>query len=153
VPATPDPDRAAEILALVRVIPEGFVVSYGELSPEAPRFAGSVLAATEEPGLPWHRVVRADGSLAQGDRQRRLLVAEGSRSRARGCGWTWCGSPARRSSWSGEGGSSTLRRGRRDSSSGALVALLDEQEGADENRTAPISCRAAAAVKKSEPMK
>jgi alkylated DNA nucleotide flippase Atl1 len=77
VPATPDPDRAAEILALVRVIPEGFVVSYGELSPEAPRFAGSVLAATEEPGLPWHRVVRADGSLAQGDRQRRLLVAEG----------------------------------------------------------------------------
>ncbi len=27
--------------------------------------------------LPWHRIVRADGSLAKGRRQRRLLVAEG----------------------------------------------------------------------------
>jgi alkylated DNA nucleotide flippase Atl1 len=27
--------------------------------------------------VPWHRIVRADGSLAKGDRQRRLLVAEG----------------------------------------------------------------------------
>jgi alkylated DNA nucleotide flippase Atl1 len=27
--------------------------------------------------VPWHRVVRADGSLAQGARQRRLLDAEG----------------------------------------------------------------------------
>ena len=27
--------------------------------------------------MPWHRVVRADGSLAQGERQRRLLDAEG----------------------------------------------------------------------------
>jgi alkylated DNA nucleotide flippase Atl1 len=77
VAAAPDADRAAEIVALVRVIPEGFVISYGELSPEAPRFAGAVLAAAEDPDLPWHRVVRADGSLAQGRRQRRLLVAEG----------------------------------------------------------------------------
>lgn len=27
--------------------------------------------------LPWHRVVRADGSIPKGDRQRALLVAEG----------------------------------------------------------------------------
>jgi alkylated DNA nucleotide flippase Atl1 len=27
--------------------------------------------------VPWHRVVRADGSLAKGDRQRLLLEAEG----------------------------------------------------------------------------
>jgi alkylated DNA nucleotide flippase Atl1 len=27
--------------------------------------------------MPWHRIVRADGSLAKGDRQRRLLEAEG----------------------------------------------------------------------------
>jgi alkylated DNA nucleotide flippase Atl1 len=26
--------------------------------------------------VPWQRVVRADGSLAKGERQRRLLVAE-----------------------------------------------------------------------------
>ena len=36
-----------------------------------------VLAACEDPGVPWHRVVRADGSLAKGERQRRLLEEEG----------------------------------------------------------------------------
>ena len=69
--------RAEAVLARVREIPEGFVRSYGDVSPGAPRFAGTVLAATEEPGLPWHRVVRADGSLAKGARQRALLDAEG----------------------------------------------------------------------------
>ena len=39
--------------------------------------AGAVLAACRDPSVPWHRVVRADGSLAQGARQRRLLEAEG----------------------------------------------------------------------------
>jgi alkylated DNA nucleotide flippase Atl1 len=53
------------------------VTTYGDLSPGAPRFAGTVLAACEDPGIPWHRVVRADGSLAKGTRQRRLLEAEG----------------------------------------------------------------------------
>jgi methylated-DNA-protein-cysteine methyltransferase-like protein len=73
----PDPARAELIRARVRAIPPGFVRTYGDLSPGAPRFAGAVLAAPHEPGLPWHRVVRADGSLAKGDRQRRLLDAEG----------------------------------------------------------------------------
>jgi alkylated DNA nucleotide flippase Atl1 len=53
------------------------VTTYGDLSPGAPRFAGTVLAACDDPGIPWHRVVRADGSLAKGTRQRRLLEAEG----------------------------------------------------------------------------
>jgi alkylated DNA nucleotide flippase Atl1 len=35
-----------------------------------------VLAACDEPDVPWQRVVRADGSLAKGERQRRLLEAE-----------------------------------------------------------------------------
>ena len=70
-------ERDAEILARVRAIPPGFVTTYGDLCPRAPRLAGAVLAAVDEPGLPWHRVVRADGSLAAGDRQRRLLEAEG----------------------------------------------------------------------------
>jgi alkylated DNA nucleotide flippase Atl1 len=61
----------------VREIPEGFVSTYGDVSPGAPRFAGSVLFEVDEPDLPWWRVVRADGSLAKGARQRRLLVAEG----------------------------------------------------------------------------
>jgi alkylated DNA nucleotide flippase Atl1 len=70
-------DRAAEVLARVRAVPEGFVRTYGDVSPGAPRFAGTVLSATDEPGLPWHRIVRANGTLAKGTRQRRLLEAEG----------------------------------------------------------------------------
>lgn len=31
----------------------------------------------DDPSLPWQRIVRADGSLAKGARQRRLLEAEG----------------------------------------------------------------------------
>jgi alkylated DNA nucleotide flippase Atl1 len=65
------------VLARARAIPPGFVRTYGDLSPGAPRFAGSVLHANDDPELPWHRVVRADGSLAKGERQRRLLEAEG----------------------------------------------------------------------------
>jgi methylated-DNA-protein-cysteine methyltransferase related protein len=65
------------VLDRVRAIPPGFVRTYGDVSPGAPRFAGSVLFAVEEPDLPWWRVVRADGSLAKGARQRELLVAEG----------------------------------------------------------------------------
>ena len=61
----------------MRAIPPGFVRSYGDVSPGAPRFAGSVLAACHDAGVPWHRVVRADGSLAKGARQRALLDAEG----------------------------------------------------------------------------
>jgi methylated-DNA-protein-cysteine methyltransferase-like protein len=70
-------DRAAAILARVRAIPPGFVRTYGDVSPGAPRLAGRVLSQTDARDVPWHRVVRADGSLAQGERQRRLLEAEG----------------------------------------------------------------------------
>jgi alkylated DNA nucleotide flippase Atl1 len=69
--------RARHVLDLVRDVPEGFVRTYGDLSPGAPRFAGTVLAACDDPSVPWHRIVRADGSLAKGVRQRRLLEAEG----------------------------------------------------------------------------
>ena len=69
--------REQRILARVRAIPPGFVRTYGDLSPGAPRLAGAVLAHTDAPDLPWHRVVRADGTLAKGERQRRLLEEEG----------------------------------------------------------------------------
>ena len=69
-------DRRAEVLARVRAIPPGFVRTYGDVSPGAPRFAGTVLSSTEDPDVPWFRVVRADGSLAKGRRQRALLEAE-----------------------------------------------------------------------------
>lgn len=63
-------------MAAVRAIPEGFVRTYGDIWPPAPRLAGTVLATVDEPGLPWWRVVRSDGSLAVGERQRSLLEAE-----------------------------------------------------------------------------
>jgi methylated-DNA-protein-cysteine methyltransferase related protein len=69
--------RTERVLARIRDTPPGFVRAYGDVSPGAPRFAGSVLAACDDPDVPWHRVVRADGSLAKGERQRRLLDAEG----------------------------------------------------------------------------
>jgi methylated-DNA-protein-cysteine methyltransferase related protein len=64
------------VLARIRDTPEGFVRAYGDVSPGAPRFAGMVLAYTGE-DVPWWRIVRADGSLAKGARQRALLEAEG----------------------------------------------------------------------------
>lgn len=72
----PDLDRQEKILALIRKLPEGFVTTYGDLCPEAPRLPGRVLATNTDKKLPWHRVVRADGSFAQGERQRRLLRKE-----------------------------------------------------------------------------
>ena len=70
-------DREARVLTRIRDTPPGFVRAYGDVSPGAPRFAGTVLAACDDPTVPWHRIVRADGSLAKGERQRRLLEAEG----------------------------------------------------------------------------
>lgn len=63
----------------------------GDCSPGAPRFTGTVLSRDGDT-VPWWRVVRADGSLAKGQRQRALLVAEGvpmlgSRVDLRLCRW------------------------------------------------------------------
>ena len=60
---------------MVKAIPEGFVRTYGDIDPKAPRRVGRVLATTSEQ-VPWQRVVRADGSLPLADRQRELLEAE-----------------------------------------------------------------------------
>ena len=71
------PSRAERVLARIRATPEGFVRAYGDVSPGAPRFAGAVLSECDDPTVPWHRIVRADGTLAKGERQRRKLEAEG----------------------------------------------------------------------------
>ena len=72
-----DQERQERIVETIRKLPAGFVVTYGDLCPEAPRLSGRVLRMNEEKSLPWHRVVRADGSFAQGERQRRRLHDEG----------------------------------------------------------------------------
>ena len=76
--------RSDRIIALVSEIPEGFVRTYGDIDPRAPRMVGRVLAshprAAGEPGgrtVPWHRVVRADGSIPMGAPQLELLLREG----------------------------------------------------------------------------
>jgi methylated-DNA-protein-cysteine methyltransferase-like protein len=70
-------DGRDAILRRVRSIPPGFVRTYGDVSPGAARLAGYVLSHAGAEEVPWHRVVRADGSLAKGARQRRLLEDEG----------------------------------------------------------------------------
>jgi methylated-DNA-protein-cysteine methyltransferase-like protein len=72
-----DPARREAILDRIRSTPEGWVRTYGDVSPGAPRLAGAVLSAGHPDDVPWHRIVRADGTLTQGARQRRLLEAEG----------------------------------------------------------------------------
>ena len=68
-----------EVLERVRAVPPGRVAAYSDITPHAPRLAGSVLSDSLEADLPWHRIVRADGSLAKGNRQKELLIAEGVR--------------------------------------------------------------------------
>ena len=70
-------DTELRIVERIRAIPPGFVRTYGDVSPGAPRLAGHVLSRLDAAEAPWFRVVRADGSLAKGRKQRRLLEAEG----------------------------------------------------------------------------
>ena len=62
-----DDETVERVRAAVRAIPPGQVRSYGEVAEEAglssARLVGRVLAVDGH-DLPWHRVVRADGSFA-----------------------------------------------------------------------------------------
>src|SRR5437588_1533619 len=73
---TPE-SRRARILREIRAIPEGFVRTYGDIDPKAPRMVGQILATTHDKDLPWHRVVRGDGTVAKGSRQLNRLRREG----------------------------------------------------------------------------
>jgi methylated-DNA-protein-cysteine methyltransferase related protein len=68
--------RVARILTRIRAIPAGCVETYGDIDRVAPRLVGRVLSGGPH-DVPWHRVVRADGSVAMGARQLALLRAEG----------------------------------------------------------------------------
>ena len=62
-----DDETVERVRAAVRAIPPGQVRSYGEVAEEAglrsARLVGRVLAVDGH-DLPWHRVVRADGTFA-----------------------------------------------------------------------------------------
>lgn len=76
------PPFAERVLHLVEQIPPGKVMSYGDiaeyLGSRAPRAVGQLMAL-HGGGVPWHRVVRADGTPAPVVRERQLalLRAEG----------------------------------------------------------------------------
>jgi len=74
-PQTGREPRTDRIIERVRAIPEGYVRTFGDIDPAAPRLVGRILATHHD--LPWHRVVRADGTLPQGHAQQKLLLAEG----------------------------------------------------------------------------
>lgn len=64
-----DADARQRILAAVRAVPAGEVAAYGEIArraglPGRARLAARVLAANDDPALPWHRVLRSDGRIA-----------------------------------------------------------------------------------------
>jgi methylated-DNA-protein-cysteine methyltransferase-like protein len=67
--------RAERVVERVRAIPEGHVRTYGDIDARAPRLVGRILATAHD--LPWHRVVRADGTIPQGRPQQERLRAEG----------------------------------------------------------------------------
>jgi methylated-DNA-protein-cysteine methyltransferase-like protein len=66
---------AETILDRVRRVPPGYVTTYGDLSPGAPRHAGQVLSQMPA-DVPWWRVVRSDGSWPKGTVQRAHLLEE-----------------------------------------------------------------------------
>lgn len=59
---------AQRVRAFVRTVPAGRVTTYADVAlaigrPGAARAVGRVMARTEEPEVPCHRVVRADGAI------------------------------------------------------------------------------------------
>ena len=75
------------VYQVVRRIPPGQVATYGQIArlleaPHAARTVGWAMAASRDPGVPWHRVVNAQGRIsgtrrAEAGRQRELLKVEG----------------------------------------------------------------------------
>lgn len=82
----PDRKFKEEVYALVRQIPKGRVMTYGQLAalaghPYAARVVGGI-AHWGDPDLPWQRVVKKSGSLAEGypgglSGHKQVLEAEG----------------------------------------------------------------------------
>jgi methylated-DNA-protein-cysteine methyltransferase-like protein len=57
------------ILAAIRAVPRGEVAGYGHIArraglPGRARMVARVLGGNEDPGLPWHRILRSDGRIA-----------------------------------------------------------------------------------------
>ncbi len=84
-PADPSVERRQRIVAVIRALGAGEVVSYGDIAevagyPRQSRLVGHILAISDD-DLPWWRVVNAAGRLVPGHEgeQAALLRAEGIR--------------------------------------------------------------------------
>ena len=60
---------AERILAAIRAVPRGQVAGYGHIAqraglPGRARLVARILSENEDPGLPWHRILRSDGRIA-----------------------------------------------------------------------------------------
>lgn len=82
------PGFHGRVYAVVARVPAGHVTTYGDVatvlgSPRVARKVGHALAALDDPGVPWHRVINAQGAishrgdLVRAESQRRLLESEG----------------------------------------------------------------------------
>ena len=85
-----DPKLRMSIYRVVRRIPAGRVLTYGDIGKivgTGPRQVAAAIRACP-PGLPWHRVVGAGGKIVTPGEtawtQRQLLIAEGIRFRGSG---------------------------------------------------------------------
>ena len=90
----PDRDYRERVYRIVRSIPSGRVMSYGQLAEilgegYTPRTVGFVMHGSDD-GTPWHRVINAHGACSTGrialpsDKQQRMLEAEGVEFNERG---------------------------------------------------------------------
>ena len=92
--ANPDRNYRERVYRLVRSIPRGRVMTYGQLAEilgdgYTPRTVGFVMHGSSDK-TPWHRVINAQGACSTGrlvlpaDKQQRMLEAEGVEFNDRG---------------------------------------------------------------------
>jgi methylated-DNA-[protein]-cysteine S-methyltransferase len=80
------------VRAIVRKIPKGKTLTYGQVAlaagrPGAARAVGTVMKNNYDPTVPCHRVIRSDGRIGDynrggSERKRKLLEEEGAIDRA-----------------------------------------------------------------------
>lgn len=94
MPTSPDHDYQERVFRLVRSIPRGRVMTYGQIAEilgegYTPRTVGFVMHAADDK-TPWHRVINAQGGCSTRglvlphDKQQRMLEAEGVSFNERG---------------------------------------------------------------------
>ncbi len=88
MPKETDKDYRERVYRIVRRIPSGHVMTYGQIAymlgeGYTPRTVGFVMHGADESNTPWHRVINSQGKCSTGrialpsDKQQRMLAHEG----------------------------------------------------------------------------